>query len=199
MFRSTLKLIRIIPSEQQGITGLETAIVLIAFVVVASVFSFAALSTRLFTTDKAKQTIRSGLSETQSTMQLKGSVVATASATGSGGTVSAITFYVGSTASAEALDLTPGVTSVRYTDNNQTLVSDESSEVTITGLGKDDGDSFFEAGEMFEVSISNLDTRFSPVLSSNADFTVEVVPQKGATLFIERRTPGSLRISQSLN
>ncbi|MDA0733190.1 MAG: hypothetical protein O2909_00550 [Chloroflexi bacterium] len=134
MFRSTLKPIRIIPSEQQGITGLETAIVLIAFVVVASVFSFAALSTRLFTTDKAKQTISSGLSETQSTMQLKGSVVATASATGSGGTVSAITFYVGSTASAEALDLTPGVTSVRYTDNNQTLVSAHISHMVETGI-----------------------------------------------------------------
>jgi flagellin-like protein len=31
--------------NQQGITGLETAIVLIAFVVVASVFAFAVLST----------------------------------------------------------------------------------------------------------------------------------------------------------
>ena len=34
--------------EQRGITGLETAIVLIAFVVVSSVFAFAALSTGLF-------------------------------------------------------------------------------------------------------------------------------------------------------
>ena len=34
--------------DEQGITGLETAIVLIAFVVVSSVFAFAALSTGLF-------------------------------------------------------------------------------------------------------------------------------------------------------
>ena len=33
--------------DQRGITGLETAIVLIAFVVVSSVFAFAALSTGL--------------------------------------------------------------------------------------------------------------------------------------------------------
>ncbi|MCI0880381.1 MAG: flagellin, partial [Chloroflexi bacterium] len=33
--------------DQRGITGLETAIVLIAFVVVASVFAFAVLSTGL--------------------------------------------------------------------------------------------------------------------------------------------------------
>ena len=45
---------------QRGITGLETAIVLIAFVVVSSVFAFAALSTGLFTSDKSKETINAG-------------------------------------------------------------------------------------------------------------------------------------------
>jgi len=42
-------------SDQRGITGLETAIVLIAFVVVSCVFAFAALSTGLFSSDKASQ------------------------------------------------------------------------------------------------------------------------------------------------
>ena len=46
------KLIR----EQSGITGLETAIVLIAFVVVAAVFAFTVLTTGLFTSEKAKET-----------------------------------------------------------------------------------------------------------------------------------------------
>ena len=41
--------------NQLGITGLETAIVLIAFVVVSSVFAFAALSTGLFSADKSKE------------------------------------------------------------------------------------------------------------------------------------------------
>ena len=48
-------------SDQRGITGLETAIVLIAFVVVSSVFAFAALSTGLFSSDKAKETHTAGL------------------------------------------------------------------------------------------------------------------------------------------
>ena len=42
--------------DEQGITGLETAIVLIAFVVVSSVFAFAALSTGLFSSDKPEST-----------------------------------------------------------------------------------------------------------------------------------------------
>jgi flagellin FlaB len=77
--------------DQRGITGLETAIVLIAFVVVSSVFAFAALSTGLFTTDKAKDTIHAGLSEARGTMELKGSVIATAGTTGNSGTVDKLT------------------------------------------------------------------------------------------------------------
>ena len=54
--------------NERGITGLETAIVLIAFVVVSSVFAFAALSTGLFSSDKAKETIQAGLAETRGSM-----------------------------------------------------------------------------------------------------------------------------------
>ena len=55
-------------SDQRGITGLETAIVLIAFVVVSSVSAFAALSTGLFSSDKAKETHAAGLSEARGTL-----------------------------------------------------------------------------------------------------------------------------------
>ena len=50
-------------SDERGVTGLDAAIITIAFVVVASVFAFAALSTGLFTTDRAKETVTAGLSE----------------------------------------------------------------------------------------------------------------------------------------
>ena len=86
--------------DQRGITGLETAIVLIAFVVVSSVFAFAALSTGLFTTDKAKETIKAGLSEARGTMELKGSVLAAAAVTGNSGTVDTISFQVSNAAAA---------------------------------------------------------------------------------------------------
>ena len=38
--------------DQRGVTGLETAIILIAFVVVASVFAFTVLSTGIFSAPK---------------------------------------------------------------------------------------------------------------------------------------------------
>ena len=46
--------------DERGITGLETAIVLIAFVVVASVFAFTVLTTGLFGTSNAKDSVESG-------------------------------------------------------------------------------------------------------------------------------------------
>jgi flagellin FlaB len=58
--------------DQRGITGLETAIVLIAF---------AALSTGLFSSDKSKETIHTGLSETRGSTEVRGSVQAEATLT----------------------------------------------------------------------------------------------------------------------
>ena len=59
----------------RGITGLETAIVLIAFVVVSSVFAFAALSTGLFSSDRSKETINAGLKEASGTLEMRGSII----------------------------------------------------------------------------------------------------------------------------
>ncbi len=65
-----------IHKSERGITGLETAIILIAFVVVAAVFAYTALSAGLFSTQKSQEAVYSGLEETRSTLELKGGVVA---------------------------------------------------------------------------------------------------------------------------
>jgi flagellin FlaB len=49
--------------QEKGVTGLETAIILIAFVVVASVFAFTVLSTGIFSAERGKETIHAGLRE----------------------------------------------------------------------------------------------------------------------------------------
>ena len=63
-------------SDQRGITGLETAIILIAFVVVASVFAFTVLSTGIFSAERGKETVFAGLSEARGTIEPKGSLIA---------------------------------------------------------------------------------------------------------------------------
>ena len=61
---------------EEGITGLETAIILIAFVVVATVFAFVVLSTGLFSSERGKEAVYSGLQKTRGTLELRGSVIA---------------------------------------------------------------------------------------------------------------------------
>ena len=185
--------------DQRGITGLETAIVLIAFVVVSSVFAFAALSTGLFTTDKAKETIHAGLSEARSTMEMKGSILATAGTTGNGGTVDALTFQVTSAAAAEAIDLSVGNTIIKYTDSSQTVNLDVAGEFTATEVGSGDGDSLLERGEVFEIQLPGLVAKLDPDLGTDKTFTLEVIPPRGAVLFIQRTTPISMEIITTLD
>ena len=181
--------------DQRGITGLETAIVLIAFVVVSSVFAFAALSTGLFTTDKAKETIHAGLAEARGTMELKGSVIANATAAGTAGNVKTLTFQVANAAAGEPIDLSQGNTIIQYTDKSQAETLNTATEFSISDIGTGDGDLMLERGEVFEISILNMDTGtntdLKTVLTVDTDFTLQVIPPKGAVLYIARTTPVS--------
>jgi len=137
-------------SDQRGITGLETAIVLIAFVVVSSVFAFAALSTGLFSSDKAKETHAAGpagLSEARGTLELKGSVIA--KVTGASGVVTSIEFQLSNAAAGEAIDMTPGNTVIKYGDKNQTLTLNSSTEFSASNIASfGDSDYLLEVGEV---------------------------------------------------
>ncbi len=61
--------------RQRGVTGMETAIILMAFVVVASIYAFTVLSTGIFSADKGKETIHAGLGEASGPAELEGSAV----------------------------------------------------------------------------------------------------------------------------
>ena len=200
-----LQRLRSLLPNQRGITGLETAIVLIAFVVVSSVFAFAALSIGLFSADKAKDTIQAGLAETRGSMELKGSVVLSASTTGTSGVVSNIAFQVSNVAGGEAIDLTPGKTIIKYNDDTQSKIFDASSGFTITAIGSADADKLLELKEIYEINLINLDTTgtgkntLTNKLQTSKTFSLEIIPPRGAVLFIERTTPVYLDTRTSLD
>ncbi len=194
-------LLRRFRSDQRGITGLETAIVLIAFVVVSSVFAFAALSTGLFSSDKAKETISAGLAEARGTLELKGAVIATGiGSTGTTAAITSITFKVSNAAAGESIDLTPGNTVIKYSDLNQTYNLNDDTEFTSTNIASfGNNDSLLEVGEIFEIKLVNLNTTLSTALGTSTEFVLELVPPSGAVLFIGRRTPVSLKTTMNLN
>ena len=162
--------------NQQGITGLETAIVLIAFVVVSSVFAFAALSTGLFSSDKAKETINAGLSEARGTLEVRDAVIAKAN--GGKTAIDEVVINVSNAAGGEAVNLTAGDTLITYTDASQsvTLTGDN---FTVTGLGSADTDKLVEVGEMYEIKVTGLEAKLATDLVKDAEFTLEIKPPPG--------------------
>ena len=76
MFNRFCKAVKRIHAGEAGITGLETAIILIAFVTVASVLAYSVLSAGIFSSERGKEVVYGGLESAQSTIELKGSVIA---------------------------------------------------------------------------------------------------------------------------
>lgn len=60
--------------DDAGLTGLEGAIILIAFVMVASAFSFTILGTGFFATDTAQEVVYTGVDQSASSLMLIGDV-----------------------------------------------------------------------------------------------------------------------------
>src|SRR4051794_32841614 len=89
--------------DEDGITGLETAIVLIAFVVVASVFAFVVLSAGLFSSERGKEAVYAGLAKTRGTMELSSSVVAQSA----GANVTTVQFDITLAAGGDSVNLDP--------------------------------------------------------------------------------------------
>ncbi|WAC04098.1 MAG: flagellin [Methanoregula sp.] len=90
--------------DDDGFTGLEAAIVLIAFVVVAAVFSYVVLGAGFFTTQKAQETVYKGVEQSTTNILLKGSVYGIASAPSTG--IDTINMTLGLAPGAPSIDLT---------------------------------------------------------------------------------------------
>ena len=157
---------------QKGITGLETAIVLIAFVVVASVFAFTILSAGVFSSEANKQTIHAGLKETRTGLRQHGSAFAFAGFAGSTQAVFKIVFIVSNSLAGEPVDLTPpystddsgtdpdlvngstAATIVSYADENQRF---SDLPWSMTFIGSNNGDTLLEDGEKVEITVWLMD------------------------------------------
>ena len=123
------RLIRKLYRGQRGMTGLETAIILIAFVTVASVLAYSVLSAGIFSAERGKATVYSGLESVQATMEVQGSVLGlstTAAATLTTGTpgTNGIT-YVADTPGVAGNNIT-----IEYTEDTH---DDVSEVVTVNG------------------------------------------------------------------
>ena len=187
--------------DERGITGLETAIILIAFVVVASVFAYTVLSAGIFSSQKGQEAGYAGLEEARASMTVKGSMFAY----GSGGNVTSVSFCLVNTMKGQEIDLT--ASGGNGTTNNVTIIgfTDSSQHVPDVAfstefVGANNGDSLLEDEEQCVVTVDFLDAD-APVtgLSVYDSFVIEVKPVTGACLVMERTLPGRIDTVMDLN
>lgn len=181
--------------DEEGITALETAIILIAFVVVASVFAFTILSSGTSSTQQAKDAIAGGLAQVSGSLQIKGSVIATEDAV-TPDQIGEILFTVGTVTGGGSVDLTaPGA------EGDNTLVIDYRDVATyetdvpwtVEFVGDNNEDTMLDDRELAKITIDLTavgDT--GVVLGPNTTFTVELKPTTGGTVPIQRTTPPSI-------
>jgi len=201
--------------RRKGFTGLEAAIVLTAFVVVAAVFSYVVLNAGFFTTEKSKEVIHSGVDRASQSVELVGYVIGYGNSSlannPSNRTISAISFVLQCTAGATPMDLNKTV--ISYADDDDYLpqlsfswrkllwIDEESKNSTVIlpyekvqiyvnfngGSATDDPYAGTPDG-WSDINASagfNITTEPGP----NEWFTVEVKPPVGAVIPIKRMVP----------
>lgn len=189
-------------------TGLETAIILIAFVTVAAVFGYAVLSAGLFSAERGKETVYAGLQQAKANMELSGSVIVFASDNSTGGTTdnaTVIKFTLRNAIAGTPIDLTPPGTD--GTPRNRCIISMTTAnsyynniQWTTESIGVSDNDTLLESGEQFEVTVNlnplydarNVQYTNLPSLGPNTWFNIQVKPMLGSYMTIQRTLPAGL-------
>jgi len=186
VFRLINKVIKKIQHKEEGITGLETAIILIAFVIVASVFSYVVISAGLYSAQKVKEVYYTGLEETMTVVVLKGDVIAEME----NGEVKKLYLLVGIPVAGNSVDFTSTENStnkvvISYVDADNVLPS---VNWTLQKLSTINADNLLDKNELFMVTVDLSSATLS--IEPYKEFSLEVKPPAGPVFIIERTGPG---------
>jgi len=197
-------------NTEEGFTGLEAAIVLIAFVVVAAVFSYVVLGAGFFTTQKAQEVVYTSVDQASSSVEILGQVYGYGtynSGTKSYDNIGKIQFKVGLTAGGSPVDFSKtSLTFVTDTNVSRLQLADEKrvdeDEVTsgkwgvIKVFNAPGEDLLLENQEQFVILASPV---ASDNVTANQNFHIEIRPSVGASYSINRKVTPSIQAVNVLN
>ncbi len=193
------------PRIRRGVTGIETAIILVAFVITAAAFAFVILNMGFITAEKAQSVISSGMSEATSAIMTDSGVVANfANVTGprqSDICMTKLTFYIKLSQGHTPIDIDDSRLVATFTNERHhgELYNVNGTIMTMTCVNGD-SDSLIEPGEKYRVDIDFTEIPndgVDPVVVNRTDlyihpyetFRVELRPSEGAVLSINREVP----------
>ena len=122
--------------NEDAFTGLEAAIVLIAFIVVAAVFSYVMLGAGFFATQEAQRTVHTGSQQASSSLEIIGNIYGmndNAGKTSVSQKLDYIEFTVGNTAGGSPIDITQMLVTFVCGETSEVIPFSETG--SIKGIG----------------------------------------------------------------
>lgn len=203
------------PKFKKGIVGIEAAIVMIAFVVVAAALAFVVLNMGFYTTQRSKEVIGQGLSQASSALEIDGTVLAKVDKQKNN--LSCVIIPIRLSAGQKDVDLTPGKADIAvwiinkggktntYNNASKQAITNQTNfdidslcnattnanGVAVIWRDPNNKDTVLQAGEKILVVI-NFTKLFSYGLEPYDVFKVEIKPPIGSALTVERTVPASL-------
>jgi flagellin FlaB len=217
-----IRTLRRFARNKKAISGLETAIVLIAFVIVASAFAYAVLNMGFLATQKSQQVVLGGLAAASSALVVDGPVYGYSSTPGPTGNITSVIFWLKTASAASSVDLNVNKTTIGfqnprgvwpniYNTNGGTLTFSVSvggiiysATSTATVLTWEVGSPFqLQPGQKVRVTIdlTGLTTSTSTTageVQKNEEFKVIVKPPVGSVLEVDRIAPAAVQTVNDL-
>jgi len=175
--------------NEDAFTGLEAAIVLIAFVVVAAVFSYVVLGAGFFTTQKSQEVVHTGVGQASSNLEVSGPVVVVGNTAGK---VGEIRFYLQLAAGGTPVDMDKVSYTVSTVKGLSIFDMGEGTTVTLDWYNAETpaANNLLNQYEFVLVTIP-LSAK-DPTIGVNDRFTVEIKPDVGASYPIQRNAPPNI-------
>lgn len=173
-------------SDDRAFTGLEAAMVFIAFIVVASIFAYMALGAGFFTTQKAEQTVYSAVQQVGTVVQIVEPIMVQAGASGD-----SIRYIVIMVRGPQDADI----------DVEQIVVTVSTAEAVQTYKGAAFWHVIGNGGQppvfwSMRVPLYQADDPAIPgdlVISRNQRFFIEIKSADAVPCAVERRAPAGMR------
>ena len=148
--------------SHRGVIGVESAIVMIAFVIVAAALAFVVLNMGFSTTQKAKTTIVSGLGEASSSLEVSGKVFGSGHV--SAAKLNATAFPIKIASGGSSVNLDNATAAVKYLSNTLTYDNIYAGALTTTGQDTADGTA---DGQWLKLSDAAATAKSEALISDN--------------------------------
>jgi archaeal flagellin FlaB len=183
-------------THDEAFTGLEAAIVLIAFIVVAAVFAYVVLGAGFFTTQKTQETVYKGVEQASSNIQMVGQVYGISSVSGQ---INRIQFNIALGPGAPSMDLSKMIIVVSHPGTSAIAQLSYSSALTDTTFTVTDPATQAALPLISGQKQGAVQVHLPDPLPKDTKLTVEIRPPVGAALPFTRTAPSAIESSQTLH